>query len=573
MIGDQLGRPTQTKMLMAHTIDTSGEVNKRPDYWGLSGIGFIFAALFIAASLTPSLVPREPLMQGVLSGVTGAVGYCVGALVMWIWRIMELPVASGRAALIFRIVFHVIGLAIVAGALSQAAEWQNATRAVMDLEPVATSHPFTVAGVTAVVFALLWSLGSVFMFVVRRLGRMLERVLPGRVGPVLGLLVGIWFFWALIDGILIRNVLEIADAGFAAGEQVFAPGEERPTDPLMTGSSASLVSWEDLGNRGRDFVARTPEPEEIAQFSGEGALRPVRVYVGRVSADDARARAELALEELIRVGGFEREILIITTPVGTGWMDPGSHDVIDFMFGGDTAHVGAQYSYLTSVLSIITNVQYGIDQARELFDVIYGYWAQLPEGDRPRLYIHGLSQGALNSQATLRFLDVLGEPFDGAFWAGSPFISPLWSQVRQRRNVGSPAWRPRYGNGSLIRTTNQDNVLDDALAPWGPIRMVFLNYGSDPLVAFDFATLWRKPAWLEEPRAPDVAPEMRWYPLVTALQLGLDMMGPLGVEGYGHFYVYEDYIDAWAELTDPPDWSEERADALRTLFDQRPAPW
>ena len=255
-------------------------------------------------------------------------------------------------------------------------------------------------------------------------------------------------------------------------------------------------------------------------------------------------------------------------------MDPGSHDVIDFMFNGDTAHVGAQYSYLTSVLSIITHVEYGIDQARELFDVVYDHWSQLPETDRPRLYIHGLSQGALNSQAGLPLFDVLGEPFHGAFWAGSPFISPIWSRVRERRNADSPAWRPRYGNGSLVRTTNQDNVLDQAEAPWGPIRMIFLNHGSDPIVNFDIATLWRAPDFLDEPRAPDVAPQMRWYPFVTAFQLLLDMTAALAVpQGYGHYYYYDDYIDGWAALTDPPEWSAERADELKRVFAERPAPW
>jgi uncharacterized membrane protein len=254
-------------------------------------------------------------------------------------------------------------------------------------------------------------------------------------------------------------------------------------------------------------------------------------------------------------------------------MDPGSHDVLDFMWGGNTAQVAAQYSYLTSVLSILTNVEYGLDQARALFDVIYGHWATLPPDARPRLYIHGLSQGALNSQATLPLLDVLGDPFDGAMWAGSPFVSPVWAEVRRNRDPDSPAWRPRYGNGSLIRVTNQENVLDEAAAPWGPIRLVFLNYGSDPIVNFDFATIWRKPDFLDAPRAPDVAPEMRWFPFVTAFQIVLDMTTALGVERFGHFYVYEDYIPAWAATTNPPGWSAEREAALQAIFDERPPPW
>ena len=40
-------------------------------------------------------------------------------------------------------------------------------------------------------------------------------------------------------------------------------------------------------------------------------------------------------------------------------------------------------------------------------------------------------------------------------------------------------------------------------APWGPIRIAFLNYGSDPIVAFDPDMAWTPPAWLGAPRAAD----------------------------------------------------------------------
>ena len=90
---------------------------------------------------------------------------------------------------------------------------------------------------------------------------------------------------------------------------------------------------------------------------------------------------------------------------------------------------------------------------------------------------------------------------------------------------------------------------------------------------FDVATIWRAPAWLRDERPPDVPPEMQWFPFVTAFQVMLDMTTALGVEGFGHFYVADDYIDAWAALTDPPGWSHERADTLREVFRTRPAPW
>ena len=562
-------------MTRDEVTDTDEGTRDAPRFWRISGIGLLGAALFFAASLTPSLMPRPPLLQGALSGLSAAFGYMIGAVLLWLWRTLELPMSEGAAERGWRATLAVVSLAICGWALWHAADWQNATHRVMDLPPVDTVHPLIVAPVALLVFALLWLAGSAVGFVARRAGRALSRVMPGRTGPVLGVAVALLLAWSVVNDVLVTRIMAAADASFAAGEQIFDPGtEDAPSDPMMTAGPGSLVTWEDLGNRGRDFVARTPAAEEIAGFWGAGAQRPVRVYVGRVSAETARARAELALAELIRQGGFEREILIVTTPVGTGWMDPGSHDAVDFMWGGDTAHVAAQYSYLTSVLSILTNVEYGLDQARALFDVIYDHWRSLPEEDRPALYIHGLSQGALNSQATLPFADILADPPAGALWAGSPFLSPVWSGVRDRRNPGSPDWRPRYGNGSLVRVTNQENVLGDpAFAPWGPMRLVFLHYGSDPIVNFDFGTIWRAPDWLTGERPPDVPPQMNWYPLVTAFQLTLDMTTALGVEGFGHFYVADDYIDAWAALTDPPDWSAARADALRATFAERPPPW
>jgi len=552
----------------------SGPGGRPPRYWRLSGFALLVGALFFAASLTPSLIPRPAALQGALSGIALALGYGLGALLLWIWRAMDLPEADEEDEKGWRIALVLVAVIVVVAALWRAPAWQNAVRRVMEVEPVETGHPLLIAGIALAVFLVLWLAGSALTMAMRRLGRLLGRVLPGRLGPAIGIVLAAWLAWALVDGVLVQRVMAAADASFAAGEQVFDVFAEEPPGPEMTGGANSLVTWEDLGNRGRDFVARTPSAAEIAEFWGEGAMQPVRVYVGRVSAEDPWARAELALRELIRQGGFERELLIITTPVGTGWMDPGAHDTIDFMWGGDTAHVGAQYSYLTSVLSILTNVEYGLDQARALFDVIYEHWAALPEEERPTLYIHGLSQGALNSQATLPFLDVLADPPAGALWAGSPFVSPLWDRVRRDRKEGSPAWRPRYGNGSLVRVTNQENVLEDpAFAPWGPIRFVFLHYGSDPIVNASVSHFWRAPDWLAGQRPPDVAPEMRWYPFVTGFQLMLDMTTALAHEGYGHFYVARDYIDAWAALTDPPGWSEARAEELKALFARRPPPW
>ena len=40
---------------------------------------------------------------------------------------------------------------------------------------------------------------------------------------------------------------------------------------------------------------------------------------------------------------------------------------------------------------------------------------------------------------------------------------------------------------------------------------------------YDYRSLYREPDWMRSPRGPDVSPELRWYPVVTLLQLTLDM--------------------------------------------------
>jgi len=535
--------------------------------------GLLLAGLFFAAALTPSLIPRDPVGQGVLAGIVAAVGYLIGALAGLLWRFLELPETGGRWRTRARVAAYGIGLGFAVLALGRAADWQNATRRAFGLEPVDTVHAVTIAAVGAAVFLLLVLAGKLFATLRLRLTGRLERILPRRIGAAIGFGLALFLFWSLIDGVLLRRAIEIADASFEAADVFISPDTPPPAEPMRTGSTASLVAWQEMGRHGRNFVATAPTRAEIAAFAGPGAMDPVRVYVGRRSGETARERADLALAELIRAGGFERAVLVVVVPVGSGWMDPGGHDTLDFILGGDVATVAVQYSYLTSVLSLWVHPEYGVEQARVLFETIYDHWTTLPRDARPRLYVHGLSQGAFNSQTTLPVLDLLADPIDGGMWAGSPFFSPFWRAVREGRRPDSPAWRPRFGNGSLVRTANQFGGLDAAEAAWGPLRFVFLNYGSDPIVVFNSGSALAPPDWMRRPRAPDVADELRWFPVVTTFQLALDMAISLKVKGFGHAYIARDYIPAWAAVLDPPGWNAAREAELQAIFAARPGPF
>jgi uncharacterized membrane protein len=228
---------------------------------------------------------------------------------------------------------------------------------------------------------------------------------------------------------------------------------------------------------------------------------------------------------------------------------------------------------MPSALSLMASAEVGVEQSRELFDAVYGYWTKLPREHRPKLYVHGLSLGAFNLQRALPLLDLLGNPIQGAFWVGSPFFSPVWEQFRDHRRRDSPAWRPVLGNSSLARAMNQQGfAAETGTAAWGPMRLVFLTYGSDSIAAFDFSSAWRPPEWTAPPHAFDVSPKLRWFPVVTMLQVAVDTAFALDVPAYGHYYVAKHYIDGWAALLDPPGWDEQRSAALKAIFAKRPLP-
>jgi uncharacterized membrane protein len=530
--------------------------------------GLLLGTLFFAASLTPTLLPRSYLTQGVLSGCSLSAGYGIGVFSRWLWAYMELPQPRGRLLRVAKLA-AATGCAVVAViSLWQAARWQNSIRELMELEPVDTAHPLEVALIALAVFAILVTLARLFQLTLGFVAIRINRFLPRRVSNVIGVITAAALFWSVISGVLFRSALGVADASYRELDKLIEPETEQPTYPLKTGSSASLLAWHELGRAGREFISSGPTREDISAFSGRGALEPVRVYVGLRSANTLEARAKLALEELKRVGGFERSVLIVITPTGTGWVDPAALDSVEYLHDGAVASVALQYSYLGSWLYLLAGVDYGADAARALFREIYEYWTTLPKDRRPRLYLHGLSLGAKNSEQSTDLIEVLGDPFAGALWSGPPYSSRLWRFLTDRRNPESPAWLPRFRDGSFVRFMNQDaEATGPASAPnaaWGPMRIVYLQYASDPVTFFEYRSLYREPDWMLPPRGPDVSPQLRWYPVVTLLQLAVDkFMATSAPIGYGHVYAPAHYIEAWMQVTDVRGRSPEEITRLK----------
>jgi uncharacterized membrane protein len=536
----------------------------------LSTTGLLVGALFLFASLTPSLLPRPALAQALLSGACLAIGYGIGVALRWLWRYLEMPVpAFARGARRMQAVAILFLLILVFG-LWRGQSWENVLRELMGMDPAAPLR-FVVVGAGALLS------GQLFLSAARGLwsllqagGRLARRVMPRRVANVLGVAATVLLLVFLLNGVIIRAVLDGLDASFAARDSLIPPELEPPQEASRSGSAESLVRWNELGRMGRRYISSGPSAAEIEAFTGQPAKQPLRAYAGLAVGETPEERARIALEELKRIGGFERSVLVIITPTGTGWVDPGSIDSLEYLRHGDVASVAVQYSYLSSPLTMFVDPDTGRETARAVFREIYGYWHSLPRDRRPKLYLNGLSLGALNSENSFDFFELMGDPVDGALWVGPPWTARHWRSAMEGRNPGSPAWRPKFRDASFVRFMNQEGTQLPPDTPWGPMRIVYLQYASDAVTFFNEAWFFREPDWLRPPRGPDVSPEMRWYPIVTMVQTAADM--PLSMSanlGVGHSYAPSDYLAGWIEVTGRSDWAPEQVARLKRHLEER----
>lgn len=536
-------------------------------FWSsLSLIGMLLGTLFFAASLTPSLVPRPFLIQGVLSGACFAIGYGIGVFLFWLWNYLELPKPKGRISTIIKITAMAVTIITAMVFLWHAADGQNSIRSLMGLEKVESAHPLKTGLIALITFVILIALARLFQLIYRSSSRWLDRYIPPRLSRFTGFLVAAIIFSMAINGVLFRFGLHVMDSSYRQFDALMEAEVPQPQDPLKSGSAASRVKWDELGRMGRSYVSSGPDAQQISNFTGRPAQNPLRVYVGLRSAETAKERAKLALQEMIRVGAFDRSLLLVTIPTGTGWVDEMGIDPVEYLHDGDIASVAVQYSYLASWLSLLVEPGYGSETATALFDEVYDYWTKLPKDTRPKLYLYGLSLGAMNSQLSSELFQVLGDPYQGALWSGPPFTSRLWRSITNNRNEGTPEWLPEFRDGSYARFTNQNNALRLPNSHWGPMRIVYLQYASDPIVFFDPKDFYREPDWMKAPRGPDVSPQLKWYPVVSMLQLAIDLMLATTTPiGHGHVYAPQHYIDAWVEVTNVS-WSQADIDRLKEHF-------
>ena len=438
-------------------------------------------------------------------------------------------------------------LAIPTGVLvAGVVEW-NRRRGVADDGAVSTAPGLAAAagslgaglGVTAAVAAL--AIGE------ERLASMLGGALAGRLpgSPLTWRLAGHATVLSAVGGVMSvawGQGMQRIERATTSLDPVLEGGEDSSiVMGTCSGSDASLVSWEGLGREGRrhalaavrsrpwaDRPAGLPDLSIPTVTGAPAVADPVEVYVGLDNAPTPKERVELALAEMDRTAAWDRSLLMLVSPTGTGYVNYCAVAAAQYLTRGDVATVTLQYSKRPSPLSLgmIADAR---EQNRLLWSRIAERVRDLPRERRPRVVLFGESLGAHTSQDVFLHWGTLGLRalgIEGALWVGTPYASGWMQEIVRGGRADT--------DDDLVAVVNDFGQVEEMPEDRRRrLRYVLVSHDNDGVTKFGTDLLLRQPPWLRGARSPieevppysprGVPPSMRWQPLTTFMQLLVDM--------------------------------------------------
>ncbi|MEU4688097.1 alpha/beta-hydrolase family protein [Actinoplanes sp. NPDC023714] len=529
---------------------------------GLTITGAAFAAVFFCLSFTPSLLPRAWFLQGVVAGITAATGYALGTTIGALVRVRA-RFSERTVRIAWRVLLALVPLLFLFF-LWLGTRWQRELRGRLGMPPTQEYDVAKTLGAGLLTFALILLVARTLRLATHGCALVFRQVVPHRAAYCAGTVVVALLSYSAIDGLLMAQLFTMADRSAAVVNNGTSNGVVMPTSALRSGGSRSLVSWDSLGRQGRAFVASAPTLPELTAFAGRPAVEPIRVYAGLTSADTVEERAALAVREMDRTGAFDRAVIAIITPTGTGWVDNRVTQSLEYMYAGDSALVSMQYSYLPSWISFWGDRSEVVAGASALIGAVRERWAAMPAATRPQLLIFGESLGTYGIEKTFGSAEAMAGGADGVLLLGPTFANPLHRELTRAREAGSPVWDPVYPSLPIEFAENATSLR--AFSAEKP-KVVYLQNATDPVVWWSWDLFWKKPKWLTGARGPDVTPDMHWYPGITFWQTSCDLLfANKAPTGHGHVYKSET-VDGWAAIAPPPGWTVLDTIRLRAVLE------
>ncbi|MFF4099268.1 alpha/beta hydrolase [Streptomyces sp. NPDC001903] len=533
-----------------------------PGCWG--------ALVLACLSFTPSLLPRGGVLQGLVCGISAAIGYGLGVVAAYVWRAFadrDARRPSRRSWLVLLVSAIVLfGVSFTLGQY-----WQREIRRLMGVTDHNVLTTVACPFVAALVFLLLLLAGRGLRALYRWAARLLGRWIGRRAARVVGWILVAALAWAAFSGLLLSGLVNAANETFSLRDTQTPEGVHQPTSMLRSGGPGSLVPWDSLGYQGRAFTGSGPSAQTIGAFTHRAAQEPIRAYAGLETSDDTETRAERAVADLERAGGFHRRNLLVMTTTGSGWVDPAAVDSFEYLADGDAASVAIQYSYLPSWMSYLVDQSKAREAGRDLFDAVYDKWSKLPQDQRPRLFVAGESLGSFGGETAFSGEYDLRNRTAGTVFAGPPNFNTLFREFSDHRDAGSPEIEPVYRAGRTVRFTDDPAAgIPPTDRPWDGPRVLYLMHPSDPIVWWSPRLALSEPDWIGERPGSDVLGAMVWIPFVTFWQVTADLPFSTGVpDGHGHTYKAA-YVDAWNATMRPEGFTAQDLDRLKDVVSPPP---
>ena len=433
-------------------------------------------------------------------------------------------------------------------------------------------------------------------WIARELGSVGSRVLPGsetfwrRAGHAVALGAVAYGTHALWNRAM--SGIESGTSKYDEGMDESAPGIW--TNKYVSGSPESLVSWDSLGREGRRHVVtyvrtekREDMPDEIqgvkrpelsikTVMKEEARATPISIFVGLDSAPTAADRVDLALAEMDRTDAWSRQLIMLVSPTGTGYVNYVAISCVQYMTRGDMASVTLQYSKRPSPLSL-GKVNDAKEQNRTLWLKILERIRLMPPDKRPKVVLFGESLGAHTSQAAFEGWGTLGPQalgIDRALWIGTPEMS------KWRHELIGPD-RPDVDKTRVAVVNDYEEFLALGYNAKENAHYVLLSHDNDGVTKFGPSLINRRPTWLgpqrpKEEELPLRSPRgipvsMRWRPVTTFFQLLVDMKNaqiPGSYKAWAHDY-RPDLPDFIRDVFDLDDVSDEQLEAIRAACEER----
>lgn len=360
----------------------------------------------------------------------------------------------------------------------------------------------------------------------RLIGRGVTRVVPGagRLGVATGHAVMLGGLTAAVAAGM-EYLYQAQDRGGAAIEQAY---ESAPAPQTVSGGPESAIDWRTLSREGARFVNMVLSPEEISEVTGvEEVMAPIRAFVGLDSAETVDARVDLVMTDLETMGAFDRSLIVVASPTGSGYVNYVAAETVEYLTRGDCAIVSMQYSQRPSFLSL-DRVALARDQNRALLHALTWRLRAIPQARRPRVVGFGESLGAHTLQDAFLHEGVAGfhrAGMDRALFLGTPAGSKWAKTWRLRPERSDPD-----GEVVEVASIQEWEALDAERR--ARARYVLLSHHEDPIVKFEPALIVQQPPWLdpEAPRPPGVPRDAEWRPITTFMTTLVDVKNAMSVE-------------------------------------------